>query len=122
MRHNKLTDDADRRDHRHLMFCVVVLFLCFGWIAYAIISDAVLENRFGKHNAWAQRSVGETFILAAMLIVTPFIGICGAARLTRANENRLVGWMFLALFAALLLQAVMTDCSHYQTWTEIIRN
>ena len=114
-------DPAGLLDSQRIIFCVSILVLNLVWIVYAIMSDVALENHFGKHNLWAHRSVVETFLVATALIVVPFIGVCGAARLARSTQqsSKVIGWLLLLLFAFSLFQAVMVACSEYGNWQTV---
>jgi|SRR5579872_1244909 len=108
----------------NLLLCIFMLILTVGGIAYAIVRDVILEDRYGKHNMLVHANFYETAVTLVVLLAAPFLGACGSFRLTRSTDRstKFAGWLFLMIFSLLFLQSVLSFWSQYRSYIWIVEN
>ena len=94
---------------------MLALLLICGGIAFAIVRESALVDRFGKHNLLAHKNLFEESALAVVLLVAPFVGGCNAFRLSRsANRSaKIFGWLFLVTFSLFFLQTALVYSKYF---------
>lgn len=103
---------------RNSLLCISMFILIFGDIAYAVVRDIILEDRYGKHNLVAHTNLYEESIIVLVVLVAPFIGGCSAFRLTRSanRSTKICGWFALVVFSIGFLQAATISWSQYHKY------
>jgi uncharacterized ion transporter superfamily protein YfcC len=109
---------------RNVWLCISMFVLAVGGIAYVIVRDGFLEERYGKHNLLAHTNLYEAFVIDVVFLIVPFIGSCRAFRLTRSADRftKIVGWLFLAIFFIFFFQAAEVCWTQYHNYLWVLGN
>ena len=107
----------------NVLLCIWMGVLTVGGIAYVIVRDGILEERYGKHNLLAHTNVYEESVIVVVFLVAPFIGGCSAFRLARSvnRSTKIIGWLLVVMFSIFFLQAAEVCWTHYQNYMRLLR-
>jgi len=109
---------------QNVCLCVWMFVLSVGGIAYVIIRDGFLEERYGKHNLLVHTNLYEAFVIDVVFLIAPFIGSCSAFRLTRSADRflKIVGWLLLVIFSLFFFQNAEVCWTQYHNYLWVLGN
>jgi hypothetical protein len=110
----EIRTDSQKPINWNLFSCMLMFVLTLGTIVYAIARDSGIENA----------SLPEEFVIDVILLVSPFLGICSAFRIARTeNEGgKIIGWLFVAVFAVFFIQSAMIEWIEYGRCESILHS
>jgi Ca2+/Na+ antiporter len=103
---------------RDVVSCIMTAALVIGTWGLVMVQHFIEESGPRNFLAVASVNIPQYFIIAAIFLAAPFIGLCSAIRVLRRRDRSMsrFGWAFAICFGSFLLFSCLVYCAEYQRY------